>query len=70
VDYAQHIIVLKRSMRPGFAGIDNPLYYNPRTAMLFGDAKSSLQKLVAATKAVPMPGGSSKKETSAAAAKA
>ncbi|HZU11487.1 MAG TPA: NAD(P)(+) transhydrogenase (Re/Si-specific) subunit beta [Chloroflexota bacterium] len=55
VDEAQHIIVLKRSMRPGFAGIDNPLYYNPRTAMLFGDAKDSLQKLVAAAKTVAMP---------------
>jgi NAD(P) transhydrogenase subunit beta len=69
VDYAQHVIVLKRSMRPGFAGIDNPLYYNPKTAMLFGDAKQSLQKLVAATKAVAVPGGS-KKESSAAAVKA
>jgi H+-translocating NAD(P) transhydrogenase subunit beta len=55
VDYAQHIIVLKRSMRPGFAGIDNPLYYNPKTAMLFGDAKDSIQKLVTATKAVATP---------------
>jgi H+-translocating NAD(P) transhydrogenase subunit beta len=55
VDYAHNIIVLKRSMRPGFAGIDNPLYYNPKNAMLFGDAKDSLQKLVAAVKNVATP---------------
>jgi H+-translocating NAD(P) transhydrogenase subunit beta len=55
VDYARQIIVLKRSMRPGFAGIDNSLYYNPRTTMLFGDARSSLQKLVSAVKAVEKP---------------
>jgi H+-translocating NAD(P) transhydrogenase subunit beta len=54
VDYAAHIIVLKRSMRPGFAGIDNPLYYNPRTTMLFGDARDSLQRLVAAVKTVAL----------------
>lgn len=41
---------LKRSMRPGFAGIDNELFYNPRTIMLFGDARESLTKLVAAVK--------------------
>ncbi len=64
VDYAQHVIVLKRSMRPGFAGIDNVLYYNSKTAMLFGDAKESLQKLVAASKAVSMP-GSARKEPEA-----
>lgn len=55
VDYARQVIVLKRSMRPGFAGIDNPLYYDPKTAMLFGDARSSLQKLVAAVKTVAKP---------------
>jgi NAD(P) transhydrogenase subunit beta len=38
-------------MNPGFAGIDNDLYYEPRTAMLFGDAKSSVEKLVAGVKA-------------------
>jgi NAD(P) transhydrogenase subunit beta len=38
-------------MRPGFAGIDNDLLYNPTTVMLFGDAKDSLTKLVAAVKA-------------------
>ncbi|MHB8438350.1 MAG: NAD(P)(+) transhydrogenase (Re/Si-specific) subunit beta [Acidimicrobiales bacterium] len=50
-DQAQNIIFLKRSMRPGFAGIDNELLYDPKTTMLFGDAKDSLTKLVAAVKA-------------------
>jgi H+-translocating NAD(P) transhydrogenase subunit beta len=49
-DQAQNIIVLKRSMNPGFAGIENALFYNPKCALLFGDAKSSLAKLVAAVK--------------------
>ena len=44
------MIVLKRSMNPGFAGIDNELYYNPKTAMLFGDAKASIEKLVGGVK--------------------
>jgi len=52
VDHAQNVIVLKRSMRPGFAGIDNELFYEPRTRMLFGDAKDSMKKLVAETKNV------------------
>jgi NAD(P) transhydrogenase subunit beta len=47
-DPAQHVVFLKRSMRPGFAGIDNELLYNDKTVMLFGDAKDTLQKLVAA----------------------
>jgi H+-translocating NAD(P) transhydrogenase subunit beta len=51
VDHAANVIVLKRSMNPGFAGIDNELYFNPKTAMLFGDAKASVEKLVAAVKA-------------------
>ncbi len=51
VDRARSIIVLKRSMRPGFAGVDNELYYNPKCMMLFGDAKESLNKLFAALKA-------------------
>jgi NAD(P) transhydrogenase subunit beta len=51
VDRARSIIVLKRSMRPGFAGVDNDLYYNPKCMMLFGDAKESLNKLFAALKA-------------------
>jgi NAD(P) transhydrogenase subunit beta len=50
VDRAKGIIVLKRSMRPGFAGVDNELYYNPKCMMLFGDAKESLNKLLAALK--------------------
>jgi NAD(P) transhydrogenase subunit beta len=50
VDRAQSIIVLKRSMRPGFAGVDNDLYYDPKCMMLFGDAKESLNKLFAALK--------------------
>jgi H+-translocating NAD(P) transhydrogenase subunit beta len=52
VDAAANVIVLKRSMNPGFAGIDNDLYYNPKTAMLFGDAKDSVERLVAGVKAV------------------
>jgi NAD(P) transhydrogenase subunit beta len=51
VDEAANVVVLKRSMNPGFAGIDNDLYYDPKTAMLFGDAKSSVEKLVAGVKA-------------------
>ena len=46
VDDAQTVVVLKRSMNPGFAGIENPLFYNPRTVMLFGDAKQSIVKLI------------------------
>jgi NAD(P) transhydrogenase subunit beta len=48
VDRAQNVVVLKRSMSPGFAGIDNPLYIDPKTVMLFGDAKDSVVKLVEA----------------------
>ncbi len=47
-DQAQHIVFLKRSMRPGFAGIDNALLFDDKTVLLFGDAKDTLQKLVAA----------------------
>jgi NAD(P) transhydrogenase subunit beta len=49
-DKAQRIIVMKRSMNPGFAGIENELFYNEKTSMLFGDAKASLSKLVAEVK--------------------
>jgi NAD(P) transhydrogenase subunit beta len=51
VDKAQQIIVIKRSMKPGFAGIDNDLYLDPKTQMLFGDAKDAVGKLVAGVKA-------------------
>ena len=52
VDQSQQVVVLKRSMNPGFAGIDNPLFLNPKTVMLFGDAKESIEKLAASVKAV------------------
>jgi H+-translocating NAD(P) transhydrogenase subunit beta len=52
VDQSQAVVVLKRSMNPGFAGIDNPLFLNPKTVMLFGDAKESVGKLVAGVKNV------------------
>ncbi len=47
VDKSQSVIVLKRSMSSGFAGIDNPLFYDPKTAMLFGDAKASVSDITA-----------------------
>ncbi len=50
-DQAKNIVFMKRSMRPGFAGIDNELLYDPKTIMFFGDAKDSLTKLVSAVKA-------------------
>ncbi|HEY9376836.1 MAG TPA: NAD(P)(+) transhydrogenase (Re/Si-specific) subunit beta [Jiangellaceae bacterium] len=50
VDQAKAVVFLKRSMRPGFAGIENELLYDARTTLLFGDAKESLTKLVAAVK--------------------
>ena len=52
VDKAQAIVVMKRSMRPGFAGIDNELYLDPKCQMLFGDAKESIVKLLSAVKAL------------------
>ena len=52
VDEARQIVVFKRSMATGFAGIDNPLFVNEKTGMLFGDAKESMLKLVAAVKAL------------------
>jgi H+-translocating NAD(P) transhydrogenase subunit beta len=50
VDRAANVVVLKRSMNPGFAGVDNPLYVDPRTAMLFGDAKDSVERLIESVK--------------------
>jgi NAD(P) transhydrogenase subunit beta len=50
VDRAKSIVVLKRSLRPGFSGVENELYYDPKCMMLFGDAKESLSKLLAALK--------------------
>ena len=51
-DHAKSVIVLKRGMNPGFAGIENELFYDQKTSMLFGDAKASLTKLVAEVKNV------------------
>jgi NAD(P) transhydrogenase subunit beta len=50
-DLAENVVFLKRSMRPGFAGIENELLYNPKTTLVFGDAKDTLTKMVAAVKA-------------------
>jgi NAD(P) transhydrogenase subunit beta len=46
VELAKNVIVNKRSMKPGYAGIENDLFFQPKTSMLFGDAKSVLQQLV------------------------
>jgi len=50
VDQAKSIIVIKRSMAPGYAGIDNELYVNPKTSMYFADGKTALTELTAAVK--------------------
>ncbi len=50
VDYARTVFVLKRSMRPGFAGVENPLFFNENTRMLFGDAKHSIESLITSFK--------------------
>jgi len=50
VDKSESVVVFKRSMNTGFAGIDNPLFYNENTEMLFGDAKSSVADVLAAVK--------------------
>jgi NAD(P) transhydrogenase subunit beta len=50
-DRAQHVFVIKRSMNPGFAGIDNPLFYNENTKMVFGDAKGTVLKISEAIRA-------------------
>jgi NAD(P) transhydrogenase subunit beta len=52
VDKSQSVIVLKRSMSSGFAGIDNPLFYDPKTAMLFGDAKQSVSDVISEVQAL------------------
>jgi NAD(P) transhydrogenase subunit beta len=52
VDQAKSVVFLKRSMRPGFAGIENELLYDPRTTLLFGDAKESLLKVVQSLKSL------------------
>jgi len=52
VDAAQQIVFLKRSMRPGFAGIENEVLFDPKTSLLFGDAKETLTKVVSALKAL------------------
>ena len=50
VDRAVHVFVLKRSMNPGFAGVDNPLFFNDNTMMVFGDAKETVLKIVEAVR--------------------
>ncbi|NQW32451.1 MAG: NAD(P)(+) transhydrogenase (Re/Si-specific) subunit beta [Actinomycetales bacterium] len=50
VDAAQQVVFLKRSMRPGFAGIENAVVFDPKTTLLFGDAKDSLTKVVTSLK--------------------
>jgi NAD(P) transhydrogenase subunit beta len=52
VDKARQVIFMKRSLNPGFAGIDNELFYNEKTSMLFGDARQSLEKLIVEIKQV------------------
>jgi H+-translocating NAD(P) transhydrogenase subunit beta len=52
VDESRAVIVLKRSMNSGFAGIDNPLFYDEKTAMLFGDAKDSVSEVTEELKAL------------------
>jgi H+-translocating NAD(P) transhydrogenase subunit beta len=52
VDKSAAVVVLKRSMASGFAGIDNPLFYNPKTSLLFGDAKASVAEITAEVQAL------------------
>ena len=52
VSKARSVFVMKRSMNPGFAGIQNPLFFKDNTRMLFGDAKASLQHLISEFKDV------------------
>jgi NAD(P) transhydrogenase subunit beta len=48
VDHAQTVVVVKRSLSPGFAGIDNPLFYEPSTMMLFSDGKAAVESVIGA----------------------
>ena len=52
VEAAKLVIVNKRSMKPGYAGIENALFFQPKTSMLFGDAKKVLQDLVSELKSL------------------
>jgi NAD(P) transhydrogenase subunit beta len=52
VDQARSVLVLKRSMAPGFAGIENELFYRPNTMMVFGDARKTVQEFVSVAKRV------------------
>lgn len=52
VELAKNVIVNKRSMKPGYAGIENQLFYQPKTSMLFGDAKKVLQELLSELKLI------------------
>jgi H+-translocating NAD(P) transhydrogenase subunit beta len=51
-DEAKQVIFMKRSMRPGFAGIENELLFDPKTTLLFGDAKDTMSKLLSAVKSL------------------
>ncbi len=50
VDQAEHVMIIKRSLSPGFAGVDNPLFYDDKTMMLFGDAKKMVTEIVSTLK--------------------
>jgi NAD(P) transhydrogenase subunit beta len=52
VERSGAVVVLKRSMASGFAGVDNPLFYAPKTSLLFGDAKASVAEIVAEVQAL------------------
>ncbi|HEX6849476.1 MAG TPA: NAD(P)(+) transhydrogenase (Re/Si-specific) subunit beta, partial [Chitinophagaceae bacterium] len=52
VESAKMVIVNKRSMKPGYAGIENQLFYQPKTSMLFGDAKKALNDLITEIKSI------------------
>ncbi|MNH48162.1 NAD(P) transhydrogenase subunit beta [compost metagenome] len=52
VEDAKLVVVNKRSMKPGYAGIENALFFQPKTSMLFGDAKQVLQQLVSEVKSM------------------